>query len=68
MKNFIKIVIIFLILLLVMANNISYAKTSDNETIENQQEEFKIEDFIDKSKEYSGNFFDGIDIGDLLNE
>ena len=68
MKNFIKIVIIFLILLLVMANNISYAKTSDNETIENQQEEFKIEDFIDKSKEYSGNFFDGIDIGDLLND
>ena len=68
MKNFIKILKIFLILLLVMANNISYAKTSDNETIENQQEEFKIEDFIDKSKEYSGNFFDGIDIGDLLND
>ena len=68
MKNFIKIVIIFLILLLVIVNNISYAKTSDNETIEDQQEEFKIEDFIDESKEYSGDFFDGIDIGNLLND
>lgn len=68
MKNFIKIVIIFLILLLVIVNNISYAKTSDNETIEDQQEEFKIEDFIDESKEHSGDFFDGIDIGNLLND
>ncbi len=68
MKNFMKIVIIFLILLLVIVNNISYAKTSDNKTIEDEQEEFKIEDFIDESKEYSGDFFDGIDIGNLLND
>lgn len=68
MKNFIKIIITFLILLLVVVNNISYAETSNDETIKDQQEEFKIEDFIENSKEYSGNFFDGIDIGDLLND
>ena len=68
MKNFIKILITFLVLLLVVVNNISYAETSDDETIKDQQEEFKIEDFIDESKEYSGEFFDGIDIGDLLND
>ena len=67
MKKVIKIVITLLILLLVVANNISYAETSDDQTIEEQQEEFKIEDFIDKSKEYSGDFFETIDIGELLN-
>ena len=67
MKKFIKIVIIFLMLLLAIAKNISYAETSNDETIKNQQEEFKIEDFIEESEEYSGDFFEGIDIGDLLN-
>ncbi len=67
MKKFIKIVIIFLMLLLAIAKNISYAETSNDETIKNQQEEFKIEDFIDESQKYSGEFFEGIDIGDLLN-
>ena len=51
-----------------MANDISYSKTNDEQTIEDQQEEFKIEDFIDESKKYSGDFFDGIDIGNLLND
>ena len=68
MKSLIKKIIVFLILLLVVTNNISYAETSDEQTIKDQQEEFKIEDFIDESKEYSGNFFEGIDIGDLLND
>ena len=67
MKKFIKIVIIFLMLLLVGINNISYSETSNDETIKDQQEEFKIEDFIDESKKYSGDFFEGIDIGNLLN-
>ena len=67
MKKVIKIVITFLILLLVIDNNISYAETSDEQTITEQQEEFKIEDFIDESKKYSGDFFEGIDIGELLN-
>lgn len=67
MKKFIKIVIIFLMLLLTIVKNISYAETSNDETIKNQQEEFKIEDFIDESQKYSGEFFEGIDIGDLLN-
>ena len=67
MKKVIKIVITFLILLLVIDNNISYAETTDEQTITEQQEEFKIEDFIDESKKYSGDFFEGIDIGELLN-
>ncbi len=66
MRRVIKTVIIFFILLLAMINNISYAEASNEQTIEEQQEEFKIEDFIDESKEYSGKFFEGIDIGELL--
>ena len=73
MKKHVKVVIIFFILLLISINNISYASqnntnTSTGQTIEEQQEEFQIEDFIKESKEYSGDFFDGIDIGELLNE
>lgn len=66
-KN-IKKIILVLIFILISINNFSYAQTEDEQTMEEQQEEFKIEDFIDKSKEYSGDFFEGIDIGEILNE
>lgn len=63
----IKKTILLLMLIIISINNISYGETSNEQTIEEQQEEFKIEDFIDKSKEYSEDFFEGIDIGELLN-
>ena len=67
MKKFIKILIIFFLLIIININDISYANTVDEQTIDEQQEEFKIEDFIKEGKEYSGRFFDGIDIEELLN-
>ena len=67
MKKTIKIIITFLMFILVIINNISYAETSNEQAMEDNKEEFKIEDFIEESKEYSGEFFEGIDIGELLN-
>lgn len=67
MKKFRKIISI-LILLLIIINNISYAQTNNEQTIEEQQEEFNIEEFIEESKEYTGEFFNDIDMGELLND
>ena len=42
---------------------------STQEAIQKQQEEFGIQDFINNSKEYtSGEFFNNIDIGEVLNQ
>ena len=63
-----KILILFIFLFITnifFYINISYAKNSDEE-MEKQKEEFKIEDFINESKEYSGEFFEDIDIGEML--
>ena len=38
-----------------------------NETIEGQQNEFGINDFIEEAQKYSGEFFQGVDIGEILN-
>ena len=59
------LIIVFIISLIIHINYI-YANTEE-ETIASQQEEFKIDEFITKSKEYSGEFFGGINIQDLLN-
>ena len=67
-KEIIKKIIFLLMLIIISINNIAYAEATNEQTIKEEQEEFKIEDFINESKEYSGNFFDGIDIGDLLND
>ena len=67
-KEIIKKIIFLLMLIIISINNIAYAEATNEQTIKEEQEEFKIEDFINESKEYSGNFFEGIDIGELLNE
>lgn len=38
-----------------------------NETIKEQQGEFKIQDFLKNSKEYTGEFFEDIDVNEILN-
>ena len=60
-----KFILILLLIFLVniITNPISYAK----EEIEQQQEEFKIQDFIEESNKYSKEFFGDMDIGELLN-
>lgn len=44
---------------------ISYG--SSDETLKEQQEEFGIQDFIKNSKQYTGEFFEDIDIEEMLN-
>ena len=59
--------IIAIVIFVMIPMKISYAKADDNKTIEEQQEEFKIQDFIKNSKQYTGEFFENIDINELLN-
>ena len=59
------VLIVFLIFTLL--NMIISTKTYAEEEIEKQQEEFKIQDFIEESNKYSKEFFGDMDIGELLN-
>ena len=59
--------IIAIVIFVMIPMKISYAKADDNKTIEEQQEEFKIQDFIKNSKQYTGEFFENMDINELLN-
>ena len=61
--KFILISFLLFSLLNVIVNPISYAE----EEIEQQQEEFKIQDFIEESKKYSKEFFGDMDVGEVLN-
>ena len=45
----------------------SYCSDIDENTIESQQESFGISSFIENSKEYTGEFFEDIDISNILN-
>lgn len=61
-------IILFLVILfyIFFSTNISYS--SEDVMIKEQQNEFKIQDFINNSKKYTGDFFENIDIGEILNE
>lgn len=50
-----------------IVGNVSYAD-SEMQTMKEQQEEFKIQDFIKGAEEYSGEFFDNINVGDVLQQ
>lgn len=66
MKNLKKIFIIIMVLFYIFLPKISYANEED--TIKEQQEEFKIEDFIKNSETYiEGEFFEGLDLDNILN-
>ena len=39
----------------------------DEETLESQKEQFEIQEFLNNANQYTGTFFDGIDIQDVLN-
>ena len=47
---------------------ILYCDASTEETIQEQQSEFQIQDFIKNAKQYSGEFFENINIEDVLND
>lgn len=64
-----KIIILFLIIIYVNGPNI-YAveetEISTSDIIEEQMQDLNLGDFINKSKEYSGEFMEGVNISDLL--
>lgn len=45
----------------------SYCANTNENTIESQQESFGVSSFIENSKKYTGEFFENIDINEILN-
>lgn len=68
MKKLKKIILTLIILVtIILSLNISQSAGIDQETITSQSETFGINSFIEKSKQYSGEFFEEIDISEILN-
>ena len=67
MKKRKKIIIIFFIFIFVVTMP-CYAKETEEEILQDQQEEFEIQDFLKNAEEYTGEFFQDIDIGEMLNQ
>lgn len=65
-RIFFKVTTILLMLLAIFIP-INLSCASDEETIAEQQEEFKIQDFINNANQYTGEFFEDIDISEILN-
>ena len=63
MKKFIYILIIVIFLINLIKPTSS---ANEEETIEEQQEEFGISEFIEQAEEYSGEFFEDIDMNKIL--
>lgn len=61
------ILILIIIIVSVLKLTISYAVDIDESTISSQEETFGINSFVEKSKQYSGEFFEDIDISEILN-
>ena len=64
-----KIICVFAIIILIILPSrvVGYAEDVNQETIKEQQKEFGIQNFIKNAKEYTGEFFEGIDISKILN-
>lgn len=63
MKKFIYILISIIFLInLIMPTSIA----TEEETLQEQQEEFGISEFIEQAEEYSGEFFEDIDMNEIL--
>lgn len=60
-------ILLLIIIIIFFSINLSYSADLDEQTIGEQQQTFGIQSFIENSKEYTGEFFNDIDIGDILN-
>ena len=60
------LIFLFVAIIIFLNTTISYADNS--ETFEEQQKEFGIQNFVYNSKQYGGEFFEDIDIGEILND
>ena len=65
-----KIICVFAIIILIILPSrvVGNSEDIDQETIEEQQEEFKIQNFIKNANEYTGEFFEDIDVNKILND
>ncbi len=65
-----KKILILILIIIIMISKITFSYATDVESNENtlkeQQETFGISSFIEKSKQYTGEFFEDIDINDIL--
>ena len=66
-KKVFLILIITLVFVSIFTIINSVYAANENETIQQQQGEFKIQDFIKNSKKYTGEFFEDIDVNEILN-
>lgn len=58
--------ILWIVMLVIFPISNSYA--SNEETIQEQQQEFGIQDFLKSSEQYTGEFFEDVDIGEILED
>ena len=56
-----------LMLSIILKSTTSYCANTNENTIESQQESFGVSSFIENSKKYTGEFFENIDINEILN-
>ena len=61
-----KIIYVFILMAIFINLIIPISIATEEETLEEQQEEFGIGEFIEKTEEYSGEFFEDMDINEIL--
>ena len=66
-KNLINIIAILGVVVVFIFDFAPQVYASKEETIQEQQEEFGIHDFLKNSKQYTGEFFEDMDMGEVLN-
>ena len=59
--------LLIVIISIVLKSTISYCTDMSENMLSTQQESFGINSFVEKSKQYSGEFFDDMDISGILN-
>ena len=66
MRKVIRNLLIVLFVFVIFSMPKVYA--GNEETMQEQQEEFGIEDFLKNSEQYMGEFFEDVDVGEILND
>ena len=61
-----KIIYILISVIFLLNLTMPTSNANEEETLEEQQEEFGISEFIEQAKEYSGEFFEDIDMNEIL--
>ncbi len=68
MKNYKKLSIVIILLIIIFFNKSTYAHEDTKQIIEEQQNSFGINSFIENSKKYTGEFFEDINIDSIFKE